>query len=119
MCTDEIQNKNCNKIDLTRTSNSQPKNSHSLNFFAEKSRTDLILFPVSSKSFDHALEILEFQTENKMSVESSTLESEIAASSGSPVKKVVKPETDVKQPASNGDGKENGKTESPTKKDEG
>jgi len=54
-----------------------------------------------------------------MSVESSTLESEIAASSGSPVKKVVKPETDVKQPASNGDGKENGKTESPTKKDEG
>jgi len=54
-----------------------------------------------------------------MSVESSTLESEIAASSGSPVKKVVKPETDVKEPASNGDGKENGKTESPTKKDEG
>jgi len=54
-----------------------------------------------------------------MSVESSTMESEIAASSGSPVKKVVKPETDVKQPASNGDGKENGKTESPTKKDEG
>ena len=49
-----------------------------------------------------------------MSVESSTLESEIAASSGSPVKKVVKPE-----PASNGDGKENGKTESSTKKDEG
>ena len=40
-----------------------------------------------------------------MSVESSTLESEIAASSGSPVKKVVKPETDVKEPASNGDGK--------------
>ena len=54
-----------------------------------------------------------------MSVESSTLESEIAASSGSPVKKVVKPETDVKEPASNGDGKENGKTESSTKKDEG
>ena len=54
-----------------------------------------------------------------MSVESSTLESEIAASSGSPVKKVVKPETDVIEPASNGDGKENGKTESPTKKDEG
>jgi len=54
-----------------------------------------------------------------MSVESSTLESEIAASSGSPVKKVAKPETDVKEPASNGDGKENGKTESPTKKDEG
>jgi len=49
-----------------------------------------------------------------MSVESSTMESEIAASSGSPVKKVVKPE-----PASNGDGKENGKTESSTKKDEG
>jgi len=99
----------------------QPKNSHSLNFFAEKSRTDLILFPVSFKSFNHAsLEILEFQTENKMSVESSTLESEVAASSGSPVKKVVKPETDVKEPASSGDGKENGngKTESPTKKDE-
>ena len=54
-----------------------------------------------------------------MSVESSTLESEIAASAGSPVKKVVKPETVAKEPASNGDGKENGKTESPTKKDEG
>lgn len=54
-----------------------------------------------------------------MSVESSTLESEVAASVGSPVKKVVKPETVAKEPASNGDGKENGKTESPTKKDEG
>lgn len=55
-----------------------------------------------------------------MSVESSTLESEVAASSGSPVKKVVKPEAEVKDPASSGDGKENGngKTESPTKKDE-
>lgn len=47
------------------------------------------------------------------------MESEIAASAGSPVKKVDKPETVAKEPASNGDGKENGKTESPTKKDEG